>query len=64
MMFSTYDCLPEPVSVVRLWLHEATRVYQDKLIDETDIKTYHKLVMEQVKKGFEVSAGTIYSCAL
>ena len=39
---------------VRLWLHEATRVYGDKLVEEKDIGNLQKLKMDIVKATFEV----------
>ena len=35
-------------------MHESYRVYGDKLVDEKDIGTFHKIVNDTVKKGFEV----------
>ena len=53
ILFSSSECLPDQLSLIRIWLHEADRVYQDKLVYEEDIKTYEKIVSEQVKKGFD-----------
>lgn len=35
-------------------MHESTRVYCDKLINEKDIDSFQKILSETVKKGFEV----------
>jgi len=40
--------------MIRLWMHEITRVYGDKLVDEKDITQFNKLMADYVKKGFEV----------
>ncbi|XP_063241593.1 dynein beta chain, ciliary-like [Bacillus rossius redtenbacheri] len=53
MLFADAACVPNPSDLIRLWMHEATRVYGDKLIDTTDIETFEKVVAEIVKKGFE-----------
>ncbi|XP_035709844.1 dynein beta chain, ciliary [Folsomia candida] len=53
VLFSTIDCLQNPLDLVRLWLHEASRVYGDKLVDDKDISTFAKMVNDNVKKSFE-----------
>ncbi|KAK6632535.1 hypothetical protein RUM43_013303 [Polyplax serrata] len=50
ILFSTPECLPGPNSLIKLWLHEANRVYCDKLVDEKDIKTFQALILETVRK--------------
>ena len=54
ILFSTPDCIKTPVDLVKLWLHEASRVYEDKLIDTKDIETFQKLKLDIAKAGFEV----------
>ena len=39
--------------MVRLYIHEAHRVYRDKLVDENDVEMFDKLVKEMVKKSFD-----------
>lgn len=53
ILFATGTCLPTPDDLIRLWLHEATRVYCDKLVEKKDIDLFGKLVLEAIKKGFE-----------
>ena len=43
------------MDLVRLWLHEACRVYGDKLIDVKDMATFAKLKLDVAKASFEVS---------
>ncbi|XP_074778161.1 dynein axonemal heavy chain 17 [Athene noctua] len=52
MLFSTPECLKSPVDLVRLWLHEAERVYGDKLVDEQDQKGFGKILVDTCKKFF------------
>ena len=54
MLFTTSDCLKAPVDLVKLWLHEASRVYGDKLIVQKDMDTFQKLKLEVSKGAFEV----------
>ncbi|XP_013068368.2 dynein beta chain, ciliary [Biomphalaria glabrata] len=53
LLFAQSECCKVPSDLVRLWIHEADRVYRDKLIDEKDLETYDKLKKEVVKKSFE-----------
>ncbi|XP_010006976.1 PREDICTED: dynein heavy chain 17, axonemal [Chaetura pelagica] len=52
LLFSTPDCLKSPVDLVRLWLHEAERVYGDKLVDENDQNSFGKILVDTCKKFF------------
>ena len=54
MLFSGPDCIKTPMDFVRLWLHEASRVYGDKLVEEKDIDTFEKLKFDIAKQTFEV----------
>ncbi|XP_075025374.1 dynein axonemal heavy chain 17 [Calonectris borealis] len=53
LLFSTPECLKSPVDLVRLWLHEAERVYGDKLIDEGDQKGFRKMLADTCRKFFD-----------
>ncbi|XP_035168476.1 LOW QUALITY PROTEIN: dynein heavy chain 17, axonemal [Oxyura jamaicensis] len=53
LLFSTPECLKSPIDLVRLWLHEAERVYGDKLIDEKDQKSFGKMLTDTCKKFFD-----------
>uniref|UniRef100_A0A803VV29 Dynein axonemal heavy chain 17 n=1 Tax=Ficedula albicollis TaxID=59894 RepID=A0A803VV29_FICAL len=50
LLFSTPECLKTPVDLVRLWLHEAERVYGDKLVDEEDQYSFKKLLTDICKE--------------
>lgn len=54
MLFANAECCKTIVHLVRLYFHEAERVYKDKLIDENDIDMYDKIQVEILKKNFEV----------
>ncbi|XP_045482107.1 dynein beta chain, ciliary [Harmonia axyridis] len=53
LLFSTNDCLNQPMDLIRLWLHEAQRVYGDKLIEEKDLDAFTKFQLDVLKKNFE-----------
>lgn len=52
-LFASAECCKSPIDLVRLWMHEAERVYCDKLTDKQDIENYRKLMKETTKKCFE-----------
>lgn len=54
ILFSTSECVKTPLDTVRLWLHEASRVYGDKLIEEKDMRTLSLLKIKTIKANFEV----------
>ncbi|XP_061501815.1 dynein beta chain, ciliary isoform X1 [Anopheles gambiae] len=53
MLFGNGETCAEPNQLIRLWAHEATRVYGDKLVEERDIDNFNKLIVDVVKKSFE-----------
>lgn len=55
ILFSTLEILRTPLDIVRLWLHEAERVYGDKMVDEKDQETLRRVTMASTKKFFDVS---------
>ncbi|XP_054702261.1 dynein axonemal heavy chain 17 [Grus americana] len=62
LLFSTPECLKSPVDLVRLWLHEAERVYGDKLIDERDQKGFGKMLVDTCKRFFaELSEDLVFA---
>lgn len=55
ILFSTGEILKVPLDIVRLWLHEAERVYGDKMVDEKDQETLRRVTIASTKKFFDVS---------
>lgn len=53
LLFSTKDTCPEYEDLARLYIHEAFRVYSDKLIDDSDLDAFRKLAREVFKKYLE-----------
>ncbi|KAB0366479.1 hypothetical protein FD754_010635 [Muntiacus muntjak] len=53
LLFSTAEILKLPLDLVRLWLHEAERVYGDKMVDEKDQDTLHRVTIASTKKFFD-----------
>ena len=53
MLFSNKSVFRKELDMVRLYVHEAARVYRDKMVEDTDMKTYDKLVNDTCKKWFE-----------
>lgn len=55
ILYATNECVRTQLDLVRLWCHEAMRVYRDKLVDARDQDTFDKLLRDTTKKEFPVS---------
>ncbi|XP_058902457.1 dynein axonemal heavy chain 17 isoform X5 [Kogia breviceps] len=53
LLFSTTETLKIPLDLVRLWLHEAERVYGDKMVDGKDQETLRRVTIASTKKFFD-----------
>ena len=53
MLFTTSSCVTTPLALIRLWMHEANRVYRDKLINLNDLTQYDKVTKEIIKKIYD-----------
>ncbi|KAJ1562568.1 Dynein heavy chain 9, axonemal [Cladochytrium tenue] len=53
VLFSVKDTLREPVDLIRLWLHETTRTYADKMVEQIDNQQLQKFQAEISKKTFD-----------
>lgn len=49
LQFATVETCPEPEDLLRLYLHEASRVYGDKLSTQSDAENFKKLMREVTK---------------
>ncbi|XP_078394996.1 dynein axonemal heavy chain 11-like [Cetorhinus maximus] len=53
ILFTLPDCLKKPMDLVSLWLHESSRVYEDKLVQSRDSELFQKILLDTAKKFFE-----------
>lgn len=53
ILFATHDTCEDINGLARLYIHEATRVYSDKLVNQKDRVSFRKLVREVARKSFE-----------
>jgi len=53
VLFSSPDVFKSPVQICRLYMHEATRVYSDKMTEENDIQVCGEIIKEICGKTFE-----------
>ncbi|XP_066096637.1 dynein axonemal heavy chain 11 isoform X2 [Saccopteryx bilineata] len=53
ILFASPECLKGSNDVIRLWLHECSRVYGDKLVDTKDCDLFQKKMLETAYKYFE-----------
>lgn len=54
ILFSTSKCMKSPTDLLKIYLHESSRVYRDKLVEEQDIQAFDKLQTDTLKKFYEV----------
>lgn len=53
MMFANGECCPSPSMLIRLYMHEANRVYGDKLVSFEDLDMFGKMITDTVRKNIE-----------
>lgn len=64
ILFASPECLKCPNDLIRLWLHESSRVYGDKLVDPKDCDLFQKKMLETACKYFEVSVWDVQGHSL
>lgn len=58
-MFANGDCCPTSSHLIRLYIHEANRVYGDKMVNFEDQDLYNKLVVDNIRKNIETFNDTL-----
>ncbi|KAL3288579.1 hypothetical protein HHI36_003018 [Cryptolaemus montrouzieri] len=53
LLFSTGDSVKNSTDLMRLWLHETNRVYEDQMVDKNDLDNYKKIVKEVLRQHAE-----------
>uniref|UniRef100_A0A7N8XCZ9 Dynein, axonemal, heavy polypeptide 9 like n=1 Tax=Mastacembelus armatus TaxID=205130 RepID=A0A7N8XCZ9_9TELE len=53
ILFALPECIRYPTDLVHLWLHESSRVYSDKLMEEKDVELFSKILLDTGKRYFE-----------
>uniref|UniRef100_A0A3B3UDD1 Dynein axonemal heavy chain 11 n=1 Tax=Poecilia latipinna TaxID=48699 RepID=A0A3B3UDD1_9TELE len=53
ILFALPECIRYPTDLVHLWLHESSRVYSDKLMEEKDVELFNKILLDTGKRYFE-----------
>ncbi|XP_030080192.1 dynein beta chain, ciliary [Drosophila hydei] len=62
VLYANNETCPNFNLLIRLWAHECFRVYGDKLVDQTDIGNFKKVITDVVRKGIEgISEDIIYA---
>uniref|UniRef100_A0A667HA36 Dynein axonemal heavy chain 9 n=1 Tax=Lynx canadensis TaxID=61383 RepID=A0A667HA36_LYNCA len=54
ILFSSVECVKSTQDLLKLYLHESSRVYRDKMVEEKDFDLFDKTQTEAVKKIFDV----------
>jgi dynein heavy chain len=52
---------PQPVHLIRMWIHENKRVFGDRLIDNKDRDWLDNLLLEESKKTYDLSRKQIFN---
>uniref|UniRef100_A0A4W3JPZ5 Dynein axonemal heavy chain 11 n=1 Tax=Callorhinchus milii TaxID=7868 RepID=A0A4W3JPZ5_CALMI len=55
ILFALPDCLKQATDLAQLWIHESSRVYEDKLVEPKDSELFKKVLLDTARKFFDVS---------
>ncbi|KAG8443036.1 hypothetical protein GDO86_011741 [Hymenochirus boettgeri] len=53
ILFATSECLKQPNDLIRLWLHECSRVYGDKLVEAKDYDLFKNQLLKTTQRYFQ-----------
>ncbi|KAM8934084.1 dynein axonemal heavy chain 11-like [Pelodytes ibericus] len=53
MLLASPECIRFSGDLAHLWLHESSRVYSDKLMEEKDVEHFKKVLIDTAKRYFE-----------
>uniref|UniRef100_T1IH86 AAA+ ATPase domain-containing protein n=1 Tax=Strigamia maritima TaxID=126957 RepID=T1IH86_STRMM len=53
ILFANGDCVKTPADLIRLYLHESSRVYRDKMVEASDQDYFNRIQIDILKKNLE-----------
>uniref|UniRef100_A0A4W4HCE4 Dynein, axonemal, heavy polypeptide 9 like n=1 Tax=Electrophorus electricus TaxID=8005 RepID=A0A4W4HCE4_ELEEL len=53
ILFASPESVRYPIDLVHLWIHESSRVYSDKLMEEKDVELFTKILLDTGKRYLE-----------
>ncbi|XP_031759446.1 dynein heavy chain 11, axonemal [Xenopus tropicalis] len=61
ILFATSECLKQPSDLIRLWFHESSRVYGDKMVESKDSNLFKRILQDTVQRYFEGVEHQVFS---
>lgn len=55
MLMAVPDKIANRADLLRLWYHENSRVFQDRLVNDEDRKWFTELIKDKMAKDFQIS---------
>ncbi|XP_068007753.1 dynein axonemal heavy chain 9 [Melanerpes formicivorus] len=59
LLFSSPECVQQPQDLVKLYLHESSRVYRDRMVEEKDTAAFDRIQLEMVKRFYDDMEDTL-----